>query len=49
MPTPWCRNCWKVFLDSVEDVFRAIEYVEQNPPKEGKRRQRWSFIVPFSV
>ena len=32
-----------------EDFARAIAYVEQNPLKEGKPRQRWSFITPFAV
>ena len=26
-----------------------IEYVGNNPEKEGKRRQRWSFVVPFEM
>jgi REP element-mobilizing transposase RayT len=47
LPTPWARDCWKVFLDSVTDIVRAIRYVENNPVKEGKRRQRWSFVVPY--
>jgi hypothetical protein len=28
-------------------VRRAILYVEDNPLKEGKPRQRWSFVTPF--
>jgi REP element-mobilizing transposase RayT len=47
LPSPWARGCWKVFLNSHEDVARAIRYVEDNPIKEGKRRQRWSFVVPY--
>jgi REP element-mobilizing transposase RayT len=47
LPTPWARDCWKVFLDSVAGVARAVRYVEKNPVKEGKRRQRWSFVVPY--
>jgi REP element-mobilizing transposase RayT len=43
-PSPWAENCWKVFLDSTTDVARAIKYVEENPVKEGKRRQTWSFV-----
>jgi len=35
-----------VFLDTPEDVARAIAYVESNPEKEGKARQRWSFVAP---
>lgn len=46
-PTPWGARLWKVYLDSEVDIVRAIQYVEDNPPKEGKRKQRWSFVVPF--
>jgi REP element-mobilizing transposase RayT len=46
-PKMWARGEWKVFLDSVEDVRRAIRYVENNPLKEGKKRQRWSFVTAF--
>ena len=42
--TPWVEGCWKVYLDSQSDIERAVEYVEQNPVKEGKPVQRWSFI-----
>jgi REP element-mobilizing transposase RayT len=45
----WAQGCWKVFLDSHEDVVRAIEYVERNPEKEGKRRQQWPFITPYAI
>ncbi len=41
----FARGEWKVYLDS-PDVPRAVRYVEDNPIKEGKRRQRWSFVVP---
>ncbi len=45
--TPKCfaRGEWKVFLDP-EDVPRAIRYVDNNPVMEGKKLQRWSFVVP---
>lgn len=44
--TPKCfaRGEWKVYLDP-PDLPRAVRYVEDNPEKEGKRRQRWSFVV----
>ena len=29
------------------EVRQKIAYVEDNPPKEGKPRQRWSFVKPF--
>lgn len=46
-PTPWARNCWKVYLDDGGDMRRAINYVEQNPVKEGKRPQQWWFARPY--
>jgi REP element-mobilizing transposase RayT len=39
-PSPWCRNCWKVFVFSEQHLRDAIEYVRNNPLKEGKPRQR---------
>jgi hypothetical protein len=36
-------------LEDEEDLFRSINYVGQNPEKEGKKPQRWSFVVPFDV
>jgi REP element-mobilizing transposase RayT len=47
VPSPWASRCWKEYLDSDEDVYRAIKYVEDNPGKEGKKRQHWSFVVPY--
>jgi len=46
---PMCRaaKLWKVYLDSEEDMARAIDYVEQNPVKEGKPQQSWSFVTRF--
>jgi REP element-mobilizing transposase RayT len=44
VPQCWARGEWKVFLDP-EDLPRAIRYVEDNPRKEGKKRQHWSFVV----
>jgi hypothetical protein len=38
---------WKVYLDSEESIENAIRYVEENPVKENKRIQKWSFVVPF--
>ena len=44
-PKCFARGEWKVFLDP-EDVPRAIRYVEENPVKEGKPPEHWSFVVP---
>jgi REP element-mobilizing transposase RayT len=46
--TPWADGKWKVYLDSNESIENAIRYVEDNPVKEGKARQRWSFVEPYS-
>ena len=43
----WADRGWKVYLDMPVDVRRAISYVEQNPVKEGKPLQVWSFVTPF--
>ena len=48
LPSLWAEGQWKVYLDSEEAIEAAIRYVEENPVKEGKPRQRWSFVTPFS-
>jgi REP element-mobilizing transposase RayT len=45
----WGEHGWNVYLDKPADVWRAIEYVEQNPIKEGKKLQRWSIVTPFDA
>ncbi|MBM4092306.1 MAG: hypothetical protein FJ276_23195 [Planctomycetes bacterium] len=47
MPRAWARGQWSVFLDTEEAITNAIRYVEENPLKEGKRRQKWPFVTPF--
>lgn len=44
-PPAWVRHGWKVFLDTNEDIERAIRYVEQNPAKQGMAPQTWEFVV----
>lgn len=46
-PRMWSARGWKVYLDSEEAIENAISYVEENPVKEGKSRQQWSFVTPF--
>ncbi|MEX0653052.1 MAG: transposase [Phycisphaeraceae bacterium] len=48
-PTPWARGQWTVYLNKPAEVRRAIRYVENNPLKEGKPRQHWSFVTPFEL
>jgi len=45
-PSVWADRSWKVFLDSPKEIARAINYVIENPIKEGKKAQHWSFITP---
>jgi REP element-mobilizing transposase RayT len=47
LPSPWARGVWKVYLNDVEAVRRAIDYVERNPVKAGLRPQRWSCVTPY--
>jgi REP element-mobilizing transposase RayT len=46
-PTPWAESCWKVFLNHEEFLRKAIRYVEENPVKEGKKPQHWSFVRSY--
>lgn len=45
VPMCWAAKLWKVYLDSKADIARAAAYVENNPLKEGKPRQNWSFVT----
>src|SRR6185312_2786246 len=49
LPKCFARGEWSVFLDQPEDIPRSIVYVEDNPDKEGKKRQQWQFVTPFEV
>ena len=43
----FARGEWVVFLDTADDVRRAVSYVEANPEKEGLPRQNWGFLRGF--
>ena len=47
-PRMWAAREWRVFLDTEEGIENAIRYVEENPTKERKPRQSWSFVTPFA-
>jgi hypothetical protein len=47
LPSMWAEGQWKVFLDCEEAIETAIRYVEENPIREGKPRQKWPFVMPF--
>lgn len=48
-PTCWAERLWKVYLDNEAAILREIRYVEDNPEKEGKPRQKWSFVLPYPL
>ena len=47
-PGMWAERCWKVYLDSDSAIENAINYVIENPIKEGKPRQSWSWLDPYA-
>jgi REP element-mobilizing transposase RayT len=47
LPSIWGQDGWKVFLFTMDEICERIRYVEENPVKEGKPSQHWSFIRPF--
>lgn len=46
-PKMFARSSWNVFLDCRRDIERSIGYVRDNPLRERRPIQRWSFITPF--
>ena len=48
VPRCFSQGGWKVYLDSPEDIVRSIGYVEKNPEKEGKPRQRWKCVTAYT-
>jgi len=47
IPSPFQEECGHEFLYTVDDMWRAIKYVRDNPLKEKKPVQRWSFVMPY--
>ena len=47
LPQVWARRGWKVYLHTIEDILRAIQYVEENPVKQGLPRQSHPFVTPY--
>ena len=45
----WSSRPYKVFLYKPEEVVGRIDYVNDNPVKEGLPRQNWDFVkaCPF--
>jgi len=47
-PSMWGEKQWKVFLEDDRAIETAIRYVAENPIKEHKAAQDWSFVTPFT-
>jgi REP element-mobilizing transposase RayT len=43
----WAERPYKVFLYTPDDVRRIIDYIQNNPIKEGLPRQSWPFVTPY--
>ncbi len=49
IPSPWAKGLWKVYINSAEQLGAVIRYIENNPIRDGKRMQRWSFVSPWNA
>ena len=48
--SPWARGTgWVVYLDSIGDIQRSIDYVNDNPMRDGLKPQQWNLVTPFPV
>lgn len=47
VPSFWGEGFWKVYCYERAHVGNAIDYVNRNPLREGKRAQNWSFVHAF--
>lgn len=45
----WGREFWVVYITEQNHLEAALRYVENNPLKEGKKRQNWSFVRCFDA
>jgi len=45
----WTHNSgWKVFLNTPDDIWRTIKYIDDNPLKAHRPAQHWSFVTPYN-
>ena len=47
IPSPWARGCWRRYLETDQQIEDAMNYVMENPKREGKPEQKWSFVKGF--
>ena len=46
-PSPWVRLGWNVFLNTPDQIYRAIDYANENPIRDGYKAQKWSIVTPY--
>jgi REP element-mobilizing transposase RayT len=46
-PSPWARGHWAPFLWDNQAIERAVRYVNNNPTRDGMKKQNWTFVTPF--
>ena len=46
-PSVWGEGQWKVYLEDEEAIENAIRYVKQNPIREDKPPQHWSYVTAY--
>jgi REP element-mobilizing transposase RayT len=43
----WTKCGWKVYLNTPEEVWARVRYIEKNPIKENLSKQAWPFVVQY--
>lgn len=49
VPSPWVEHGWYRFLDNPVEVSGAIDYANDNPVKQGMKKQQWSFVQEYGL
>ncbi len=47
--SPWTEGYWKVFIDDLETLKSAIDYINSNPAFAGMPCQNWNFVKPLNI
>lgn len=43
----WGGPGWKVFLNTQDDMYRIVRYIEKNPAERNLPPQHWKFVQPY--
>ena len=46
---PWADHGWNVYLNSADDMRRAVDYTNANPKRDGLPRQKWNCVTPYVI